>query len=199
MAKGKGGRNLLRGLPKSFSLLTSHFLLLLLLGIPGRERDPAGKLPVETDLERVLPGTGEGNVEDQHRAGLDVDHSGGRLAELYRALTTEELVVAVINKPDADGVGADLGAPAPDPEHEVGPGVDRREVREPYVLKHAEHAELALLIDEGVIGDHGEIEVQGSGNSNGRNDVVLLDLVHHIHALDNLPEDGVHSIEVRLR
>jgi hypothetical protein len=28
------------------------------------------------------------------------------------------------------------------------------------VLKHAEHAELALLVDQGVIGDDCEIEVQ---------------------------------------
>jgi hypothetical protein len=28
------------------------------------------------------------------------------------------------------------------------------------VLKHAEHAELALLVDQGVIGDDREIEVQ---------------------------------------
>jgi hypothetical protein len=30
------------------------------------------------------------------------------------------------------------------------------------VLEHAEHAELALLIDQGVIGDHGKIEMQFS-------------------------------------
>jgi hypothetical protein len=30
------------------------------------------------------------------------------------------------------------------------------------VLEHAEHAELALLIDEGVIGNNGEIKMQFS-------------------------------------
>jgi hypothetical protein len=30
------------------------------------------------------------------------------------------------------------------------------------VLEHAEHAELALLIDQGVIGDNGEIKMQFS-------------------------------------
>jgi hypothetical protein len=34
------------------------------------------------------------------------------------------------------------------------------------VLKHAEHAELALLVDQGVVGNDGEIEVQGSVDSN---------------------------------
>jgi hypothetical protein len=47
----------------------------------------------------------------------------------------------------------------------VSPGIYRREIGEPDVLKHAEHAELALLIDQGVIRDDREVEVQGSGDS----------------------------------
>jgi hypothetical protein len=81
----------------------------------------------------------------------------------------------------------------------VGAGIYGGKVGEPDVLKHAEHAELALLIDQGVVGDNREIEVQGSADSNGRDDVVLLDLVHHIHAFGDLAEHGVHLIEVRLR
>jgi hypothetical protein len=42
----------------------------------------------------------------------------------------------------------------------VGPWIDGGKVGEPDVLKHAEHAELALLVDQGVIGDDREIEVQ---------------------------------------
>ena len=37
------------------------------------------------------PGTGQGNIEDQHRTGLNVHHAGGRLAELHRALATQQL------------------------------------------------------------------------------------------------------------
>ena len=59
-----------------------------------------------------------------------------------------------------------FGASSPHSEHQVGPGVHRREIGEPHVLKHAQDAELALLIDKGVIGDDGEVEVQGSGDSN---------------------------------
>jgi hypothetical protein len=51
----------------------------------------------------------------------------------------------------------DLGAASANPEHQVGAGVYRGKVGKPDVLKHAQHAELALLIDQGVIGDNSEI------------------------------------------
>ena len=59
-----------------------------------------------------------------------------------------------------------FGASSPNSEHQVGPGIHRGEVGKPHVLKHAQYAELALLIDEGVVGDDSEVEVQGSGDSN---------------------------------
>ena len=43
----------------------------------------------------------------------------------------------------------------------MGPGAHRGEVDQPYMLEDAEDAELALLIDEGVVGDEREVEVQG--------------------------------------
>jgi hypothetical protein len=67
------------------------------------------------------------------------------------------------------------------------------------MLKHAEHAELALLIDQGVVGDNREIKMQGSGDSDGGDHVVLLDLIHHIHAFRNLAEHRMHPIQMRLR
>jgi hypothetical protein len=42
----------------------------------------------------------------------------------------------------------------------MGSGVYRGKVREPDVLKHAQDAELPLLVDQCVIGDDGEIEMQ---------------------------------------
>jgi hypothetical protein len=100
---------------------------------------------------------------------------------------------------DANGVCADFG-PAPwHAKHQVGAWVDSWKVREPDMLKHAEHTELALLVDQGIVGDNSEVEVQGSADSDGRDDVVLLDLVHHIHAFGDLPEDGVHLVQMRLR
>jgi hypothetical protein len=124
-----------------------------------------GRLAVEADLERVLSGARQGHVEDEHGAGLHVDHSGRRLAELHRALTAEQFGSRVVHEANPDGMHANFGAPSPNPEHQVSPGIYRREIGEPDVLKHAEHAELALLIDQGVIRDDREVEVQGSGDS----------------------------------
>jgi hypothetical protein len=57
-------------------------------------------------------------------------------------------------------VHPDLGPPPPDPEHQVGAGTDRREFGQPDVLKDAEDAQLALLVDQGVVGRQREVEVQ---------------------------------------
>jgi hypothetical protein len=136
--------------------------LRLLLRIPGGEGNPVGELSIETDLEGVLSGAGKRHVEHQDSTGLDIYHPGGRLAELHRALAAEELAPTLVDKADPDGMDPDLGTPAPHPEHQVGAGVHRREIGQPHVLEHAEHAELALLIDQGVIGNDGKIEMQVS-------------------------------------
>ena len=124
-----------------------------------------GLLAVEADLERVLSGARQGHIEDEHRACLHVDYSGRWLAELHRALTSEQLGSRLVDEANPDGMNTNLGAPPPNPEHQVSPGIYRREIGEPDVLKHAEHAEFALLIDQGVVRDDREVEVQGSGNS----------------------------------
>jgi hypothetical protein len=169
-----------------------------LLGKPSRQGHPIRQLPIQTDLEGVLAGTGKGNIEHQNRARLHVDHSGGRLAKLHCPFTSQELTAAVIDKADPDGMNPNLGAPAPHSKHQVGAGVYRRKVREPHVLKHAQHAELALLIDQGVVGDDGKIEVQGSGDPDGVDDVVLFDLVYHVHALGYLAKNRMHPVEMGL-
>jgi hypothetical protein len=42
----------------------------------------------------------------------------------------------------------------------VGARVDGRELLHPDVLEHAQHAELAVLVDQRVVGDDGEINLQ---------------------------------------
>jgi hypothetical protein len=42
----------------------------------------------------------------------------------------------------------------------MGPGTDGRKVGEPHVLEDAQHAQLALLIDQRVVRDEREVEVQ---------------------------------------
>jgi hypothetical protein len=132
----------------------------LLLGIPGRQCHPAGQVSVEADFEGVLTGTGQGHIEHQHRTRLDINHSRRRLTKLDRSLTAQQLAPTLIYEADPDGVNADLGAPPAHPENQVCTGVHRREVGQPDVLKHPEHAELALLIDQGVVGNNRKIEVQ---------------------------------------
>jgi hypothetical protein len=133
---------------------------LLYLRIPRRKGHPVGQFPIETDLKSELPGARKGHVKYQDGPRLHIDHTRGRLTELYGALAPQELTPALVHKANPDGVNADLGAPAPYPEHQVSAGVHRGKVGEPDVLKHAEHAELSLLVNQGVVGDDGEIEVQ---------------------------------------
>jgi hypothetical protein len=130
------------------------------LRIPRRERNPAGKLTIEADLKGIGSGPGQGNIEDENRSSFNVHYAGRGLSELNGALAAHELGSGLVHEPNADGVDPDLGAPPAHPEHQMGPGVDGGKVGEPDMLKHTEHAELALLVDQGVIGDDREIEVQ---------------------------------------
>jgi hypothetical protein len=107
-----------------------------------------------------LARTREGDVEHQYRTGLHVYHSGRRFPELDCPLAAEELTTAFIHEANPDGVNADFGSAASDPEHQMRPRVYRGKVREPYVLEHAQHAQLALLVNEGVVGYDCKIEMQ---------------------------------------
>jgi hypothetical protein len=137
---------------------TFHFSRLL--RIRRRQRHPALDLAVEGDLEGILSWAGKGNIEHQDRPGLDIDYAGGRLAELDRAFTTQQLGAVLVYKADPDRMNPDLGSPPPHSQDQVRPGADGWEVGDPDMLKDAEHTQLALLVDEGIIGDEREIEMQ---------------------------------------
>jgi hypothetical protein len=124
------------------------------LRIARGEGDAAGQLPVQADLERILAWSGEGDVEHQHGAGLDIHYAGGRLAELHGTLSAEELRAGLIHKTDSYGMDADFSAPSPNPKDEVSTWVDRGKIREPDMLEHAENTEFSLLVDKGVIGNN---------------------------------------------
>jgi hypothetical protein len=130
------------------------------LGVCRRQRHPALDLAIERDLEGVLSRPGKRNIEHQNRAGFDVDYARRRLAELDRTLTAQQLGAVLVHKADSNRMNADLGSPSPHSQDKVRPGADRREVGDPDMLKDAEHAQLALLIDEGIVGDEGEVEMQ---------------------------------------
>jgi hypothetical protein len=144
--------------PSTFHAFSIHASRLL--GVRRRQRDPALHLAVERDLEGVLPRPGKRDIEHQDCTGLDVHHSRGRLPELNRPLSPQQLGAVLVHKADPDRMNADLGSPASHPQDQVGPGTDRREVGDPDMLKDAKHTQLALLIDEGIIGDQGKVEMQ---------------------------------------
>ena len=80
--------------PLTSSLLTCHLSPLTLffpslLRVPGRQRHPAGSLTVEADLEGILTGPWQGDVEYQHGSGFDVHDTCGRFAELHGTLTSQ--------------------------------------------------------------------------------------------------------------
>jgi len=79
---------------------------------------------------------------------------------LHRALAAEQLGAVFVHEPDADGVDADLGPAALHPEDEMRPRADGGKAGQPDVLEDAEDAELALLVDEGVVGDERKVEMQ---------------------------------------
>jgi hypothetical protein len=107
-----------------------------------------------------LTRAGKGHVKHQYGTSLHVDYTRRRLTELHRALAAQQLTPAFVDEANSDSVDPDLGAPAPNSEHQVGARIDRWEVRQPDVLEHAEHTELALLINQGIVSDNGKIEMQ---------------------------------------
>ena len=126
----------------------------------GRQRHPATHLSIQCDLEGVLPGAGQGNIEHQHGSGFHVHHTGRWLAELYGSLAAEQLGAGLVHEANPDAVDADLGAPSPNPKHQVSAGANCGEIGQPHMLEDSQHAQLSLLINEGVVGDESEIEVQ---------------------------------------
>jgi hypothetical protein len=130
------------------------------LGISRRERHSVRELAIEADLECILARAGQRNVKHEHGTGLHIYHAGGRLTELNRAFASQELAATLIDEADPDGMHADLGPAAANSENQMGTGVDRGKVRQPDVLEHAQHAEFALLVNQGVVSDNGKVEVQ---------------------------------------
>jgi hypothetical protein len=128
---------------------------------PHAEGHPVFLVCVQRDLEGVHAGTRQGEIEDQHGARFHVHHPRRRLTEVHRTFPLDQFVPLVVHEPDPHPVLPDLGAPAPQAEHQVSARMHRGEVRHPHVLKEPEDRELALLVDEGIVRQNREIEQQG--------------------------------------
>ena len=118
-------------------------------------------LPVDLNLESVLSRLGERHVEYQHGTGFDLSNAGGRFPELNASFAADQLGALLIHEPNPDRMSADLHPLAPDPEHQVSPGVDRRKGLDPDVLKDPHHGKLPVLIHQGVVGQDCEIDDHG--------------------------------------
>ena len=130
------------------------------MSVARRERNPDRRLAVQGYLESELAGLGEGDVEDEHGARLHIHYAGGRLTEAHGSLAAQELGAGVVDEPDANRVHPYLGAAAPDPQHQMSSRVHGGKPADPDVLEDAEDGQLALLVDQGVIGDDREVDLQ---------------------------------------
>jgi hypothetical protein len=124
------------------------------------QRHPGSRRVVETDFKGVLPRLGKRYVEYQHGPRLKFGHPGDRFAELHGAFASHQLLALIIHELDPNGVAADFRTPASNPEDKVGPRIYGGECGYPDVLKNPDDRKLSLLVDQGVIGDDGKIEVQ---------------------------------------
>lgn len=107
-----------------------------------------------------MPGPRERHVEHKHGTGFHIRDPGRGFSELNRALTAEQLGARLIHEADPDPVDPDFRPPSPHAQHEVRARMDRGEIGDPYVLKDSQDGELALLVDEGVVGENRKVESQ---------------------------------------
>jgi len=126
----------------------------------GGERHPVDLPRVQADLEPIVTWTGQRKVEDQDRPGLHIGHPRWRLPELHGAFALDQGRSLLIHKTDPHRMLADLGPPPAYSQDQMGARVNGGKPRHPHVLKQTQHRQLALLVDQGVVGKDREIEDQ---------------------------------------
>jgi hypothetical protein len=115
---------------------------------------------VEADLEGVLSGPRQGEVKDQDRPRLHVGDPRRWFPELNGSFPFHQSRPLFVDEPDAHRVVPDFRASAAHPEYEMRARMDGRECGNPDVLKQTQHGEFALLVDQGIVGEHGEVQEQ---------------------------------------
>ena len=132
----------------------------LLCPIAHRQQHLERRTLIQRDLEGVCPDVGQWDVEYQHGARFDVNHAGRRLTELHGTGATHQFRSLIVHEPNTKFVRADLGAPPTYPDHEMSTRVHRRKTLDPDMLKDSQHAQLAVLVNECVVGKDREVYLQ---------------------------------------
>src|SRR6266699_925438 len=127
-----------------------------------RERHRGLLVSIDRDLEAISAGMRKRHVEHQNRPRLDIGDARGRLGEVDVAVAAEDLHILFVQEPDLHLVLADLGALSFEAQHQVQARVHGGELLHPDVLENPQDGELARLIDDGVVGDDGEVEMQAT-------------------------------------
>src|SRR5690349_5080608 len=146
---------------------TSVATLRLLRQLARRQGNGGFRLAVDHDLEAVRPRVRQRHVEHQYRARLDVGDARGRLREVHGAVAAQDLGVLLVQQLDLYLVLSYLRALALEAQHQMEARVHRGKLLHPDVLEDAEYGELARLIHERVVGDHGEVEVHATSARTG--------------------------------
>ena len=124
------------------------------------ERDSMLVASIEADLEGIVSCPRQGEVEHQHGPRLHIGDPRRWFPELDGSFALHQSRPLIIDEPDAHRVVPDLRAPATHPEHEVRARMDGRERGNPDVLKQPQHGEFALLVNQGVVREHREVQEQ---------------------------------------
>jgi hypothetical protein len=124
------------------------------------ERHPRRFDLVECHHERVLTGRGERQVKYQDCRGFKFGHACRRFIDLHHAGLLERHIASGIEKLHAQFVCTELGTPTAEMQHEVCPGMHRRELLYRDMAPDAEHGKLATLVEQGVIAEQREIATQ---------------------------------------
>ena len=70
------------------------------------------------------------------------------------------IMSSYVEEADPERMHTNLVALRAQPHHEVGTRVHCRKPAHPHMPEYAEHRQLALLVEEGVVGKDGEVDVQ---------------------------------------
>jgi hypothetical protein len=126
--------------------------------IPGHERQSRGLATVECHGNHMFTGRLERQVDHDDSWRLDFLHPGWRFHQLQTRRVIEQYIAIRRVQPDSQLMIADFSPQAAHQQHHVGPGMNGRVLRDGNMPPDADHRQLALLVDQRVIAQQGQID-----------------------------------------